>query len=343
MKHLRNSVLLVLIALTLLGPFQISQAASGPRPMTEKRFIKILGNFMAALAFYSVSHEEWPQSLEQLKQWELENKIEVIDWKKAEGIELAPLPGESLALYGRDKDGARTHGAVLKVNDKGELDVEVTNNMEDYFKSIGFDPEKAASSNNSYFKVLELDPAESYIEPNTSLSFPPVLGSWRRQGIASYHNEDLGIQIRYVLPGYAKADIYIYDLGQDNIPAGADSDLLREVFQMAQSDIQHMEKTGRYENVEKVLEYTPNLNGTPEFPPGLLALYRFTDPSYNPQPLASWIVLTAYKGQFVKLRCSHTAAQLEKMKEELRTLLTEFLRSNEIETKDLAPDDNTSV
>jgi hypothetical protein len=155
-----------------------------------------------------------------------------------------------------------------------------------------------------------------YQEPNTGITFQAKLGPMHYRGVMDYAPQgrpDLGISVRYVLPGSpVRADIYLYDLSKKNLGTGVGSPEVAKIFQQSIGDIYSLEKGGLYKDVRKLSEGKTALKTST----GPLALLQ-TSLSYiqlpDPQqsytgPQISNLYFTAYKDYFLKIRFSYPDA-----------------------------------
>ena len=181
--------------------------------------------------------------------------------------------------------------------------------------------------------VLAEGPVATYTNAQTRLRFPSELGNWVRTAVKVFPEKELGVQVGYARQGFAKADLYIYNGGMTNIPTGVDSKVVQEEFTKTEGHILRLAKMGQYKNVQKILDSTPEITADTGVAKLLVTMYRITIPSYQAEPLFSWILLTGYKNHFLKLRYSHNADEIEKGQEELKMLIAEFLKANESETE----------
>jgi hypothetical protein len=165
-------------------------------------------------------------------------------------------------------------------------------------------------------------PAKPYVESATGLAFPVKLGGMTFGGAHGYGQRELGVSLRYAVDkpddkaADLWADIYIYDMGQKNIPEGADSDGTRAAFEDARQAILTMEKKGRFKDLKVVIEKPLALKVGEKNLAFLCATFEYTiapapDSADAPQAVVSHLFVTGYRGQFLKVRCTYDAASKE--------------------------------
>jgi hypothetical protein len=172
-------------------------------------------------------------------------------------------------------------------------------------------------------------PAKPFVEPQTGISFPVKLGPLAFKEVTRYRQPGLGLSLRYDAEGddHCRVDVYIYDLGKKGLGFGVDSDEVKQAFEQAKADIVGMEKAGRYKDVKKVAEKPYALKVGDKDMPMLSACYQYTivpeaGVTVEFADAVSYIYLTAYKGQFLKVRCTYSATEADKGKGLMEGFLT---------------------
>ena len=148
-----------------------------------------------------------------------------------------------------------------------------------------------------------------FTEPQTGITFPVTLGSLALKATNKFDKPELGVEIAYQAAGdaAARAHIFIYDLGKKDLAAGIESDDAKAAFEQAKGDVAAMEKSGRYKDLKTVAEKPYTLKAGDKTVPMLSAVFQYTfvpDPTKGGEPRAvtSHLLLTVYKGQFLKVR-----------------------------------------
>jgi len=168
-----------------------------------------------------------------------------------------------------------------------------------------------------------------YQEPKTGMLFPATLGSLTRVQVITYPQAQLGVCVRYQGKDLVKADIFIYDLGKQNLGSGLDSPEMRPHFEQVQQDIYQMEKAGRYQGVTRVSEARTRLSTPNGKLPVFMATFTY---SQIPRPneaeyegiRISHLLLTAYDNYFVKMRFTYPQAQQSQGETAFRQFVAEF-------------------
>ena len=152
-------------------------------------------------------------------------------------------------------------------------------------------------------------PSAPFREPRTGMVFPAKLGPLEFSGSKKYDQPELGVSVGYHGGALIKADIFIYDLGQKNLGTGLGSPAVTAQFQQAKGDIFALEKRGNYQSVT-VLSEQPTAFSTPGGKLAILAAGFKYSQTAGPGvaftgPRISHLLLTAYKGLFVKVRFTY--------------------------------------
>ena len=162
-------------------------------------------------------------------------------------------------------------------------------------------------------------------EPNTGIVFPKVLGSLEGGSVSTYDKPEMGVSVRYAAPGFFKADVYVYNAGMKNLGTGIKAEAVRPHFTELQDVLSIMEKRGRYKDVKKLNEQETTLVAGAEKIPALMASYEYSEAADNQTgeyagKRVSYILVTAYKDNFLKLRFTFPEKDKEKGEELLKKL-----------------------
>ena len=99
------------------------------------------------------------------------------------------------------------------------------------------------------------------------LSIPDRIGSLVYARTVDFESKSpgLGYALRFGgQPGWM-VDVYLYDLGLKTIPAGAESDVIRNQLAQARGDVFELGKRGTYANVSDRGDFHVPATGTPRF------------------------------------------------------------------------------
>ncbi len=150
--------------------------------------------------------------------------------------------------------------------------------------------------------------AADYIEKQTGVAFPDAIAQFTRVEVQELSDQRLGVAIRYVVPGLAKADLFIFDLGMREIETGVASRLVISQFERMKRDIFTLQDRGLYSDVKSLGE------------PSDIELPRIGDlrllharPSYSERApsgelkskVFSHAYLTGYRNKFLKIRITY--------------------------------------
>jgi len=143
-----------------------------------------------------------------------------------------------------------------------------------------------------------------------------------------YDQPGLGVSVRYEArePVYVRADVYIFDLGRNDIGHGAKSEAVKAAFDGARADIVNMEKAGHYRDVKPQQQKPVSLTVGGKPLPMLAATYEFV---ILPGPGASGgeigavshLLVTGYMGKFLKVRFTYPKTAKDKCAEMLKGFL----------------------
>ena len=136
----------------------------------------------------------------------------------------------------------------------------------------------------------------------TGLTFPPEIDGARLKYSTDYtktmNRPDLGFAWSYQIDRLAVVTIYVYPAKSGRVPDGATDDLVLAQFQQALADIYEGAKRGRYDELKPIAA------------PGKCTIARLTflciDLSaiqpQTKQPMRTSLMVTGYRGQFLKVR-----------------------------------------
>ncbi|HBC87745.1 MAG TPA: hypothetical protein DCZ94_12380 [Lentisphaeria bacterium] len=139
-------------------------------------------------------------------------------------------------------------------------------------------------------------------------------------------NKGLGVGLSYRAPGI-NADIYVYDFRIKDILDGTNSETVKKHFEEVSGDIYQYEKMKKYKDVKALGEMEKKNMAGIDF------LCRKFTYSSEGKDKESFIYLTGYKGNFLKIRITH-AAKDEKLAGEAANFASkvfEILGKTEIE------------
>ena len=135
----------------------------------------------------------------------------------------------------------------------------------------------------------------------------------------------MGISVRYSLPGFFKADVYVYNGGLKNLGTGIAAEAVRPHFKEVQDAIRIMEKRGSYKGVKRLRRRKRALIAGAKKVAALMACYEYSEVpgrqnvEYEGKRI-SYILVTAYKDNFLKLRFTFPEKDKAKGEELLKKL-----------------------
>ncbi|MCW5746774.1 MAG: hypothetical protein KIT36_11320 [Alphaproteobacteria bacterium] len=149
--------------------------------------------------------------------------------------------------------------------------------------------------------VAAQNPPSDQLHFATGLSFPAEVAGvrmtrWNDYG-KSAGRPDLGLSYQYAIPGRLLVSVYVYNLNRQ-VPSGADNPVVAAQFEQAYGDIEKVAQSGRYSELKKV-------SGPAACSYGVLALRCVTFSAIvaaDNRPVFTQLMLTGYRGHFVKLR-----------------------------------------
>ena len=164
--------------------------------------------------------------------------------------------------------------------------------------AVGSDPARAQPANVS----------APNREPATGLTFPPEIAGASLTHSTDYaktmNRPDLGYGWSYQIAQTAVVTIYVYPAKSGRVPDGATDDLVLAQFQQALADIYEGAKRGRYDDLKPIAA------------PANCTIARLTflciDLSairpQTKQPVRTSLMVTGYRGQFLKVRLDWVGA-----------------------------------
>ena len=167
--------------------------------------------------------------------------------------------------------------------------------------------------------------ADPFTDAGTGIAFPETLGSLPRQKAHRYKDPKLGMAVAYHDKSILRANVYVYDFGEEDIADGVASEAVKEQFALARKDIENAAARDYYKDLEKLAEATAEVQ-TPGGPRSFLsASFRYAQaPGPRVRFLGtnvSHLLLTGYRGKFVKVRFTYP----EEKKAEGEKALAAFL------------------
>lgn len=172
-----------------------------------------------------------------------------------------------------------------------------------------------------------------YVHPETNLSFPAQLGSYRRVRIRSDPDPGVGTGITYT--GWGQAEVFVYDMGYDAIPTGVDSTPFRQAFAHATSSLWNRTNSPPFRNGSVVLQSEPIVRMEDRIAKLRVAMFSYTRVGEDGREdeMSTWLLMTAYKDHFLKLLFTHPGSDPAEPQEALRELILAFLEANAGETR----------
>ncbi|HOK04199.1 MAG TPA: hypothetical protein PLN24_02980 [Victivallales bacterium] len=144
------------------------------------------------------------------------------------------------------------------------------------------------------------DYTESYFLKSLSIEFPGKISGLELSAINNFEEREkgLGIGLSYRSNGI-KADVYIYNLGFNDITNGIDSELARMSFQRASMDIEALAKGKIYNKLRVLSDNEIKKIGNIYF---LSKKYNYIEGGSQKE---SYLLLTCLKGNFIKIRLTY--------------------------------------
>lgn len=166
--------------------------------------------------------------------------------------------------------------------------------------------------------------ADSYRDKPTGLTFPETIGDMQLDKITDFEKDHpgLGLGIGYhhrALNIYA--DVYVYNLKMKDIPDGSDNRAVNQQWKQSESDIATQTQKGVYQNLVLIKERSQLLGSSPGAPTALLTEYTY---SQKDIPKVSYLYITGYKKNFVKIRFTYPTVAKTEGEKSLEAFLDEM-------------------
>lgn len=160
----------------------------------------------------------------------------------------------------------------------------------------------------------------SYHDQPTGIDFPEELGGLILRQVHEYPEPGLGVSLSYTANDNLLASVYVYDKEVPDIPTGGESHLVRNEAQAAMSDILTAEHYGYYKSVTVLREGQIRLAEKPA-----LSAYEYVV-QFNANGLdkTSHVILTGYRGQYLKIRYTFPKTMPAQGSERLARFLDEL-------------------
>jgi len=159
-----------------------------------------------------------------------------------------------------------------------------------------------------FLSCLDTNSADPFVErvladPGIGLRLPVVLGGAHLGGFVQFEEAEMGRSYAYFGHGHLAVTIYIYE-APDGMPDGIEDPRLRDEF----SDVQTIvTEIGRETDrpTPRVVESMMTLGETPVAPPALCATFEI---ELGNEIAESRLYLTAFRGHYIKMRCTMPAS-----------------------------------
>lgn len=148
--------------------------------------------------------------------------------------------------------------------------------------------------------MAQVEEGETYLNPETGLKFPCLIGDLVRSEIYTYPQKSLGVSIHYQA-GSLTVTAYVYPASGVSAPPlkGELSPALRKHYEQVKGDLYRAQKLGYYKSVSFVsetrIQAVPEKNG----PIALKALFTI-DSEYD-----SELYLFVFQENYVKIRATY--------------------------------------
>lgn len=155
--------------------------------------------------------------------------------------------------------------------------------------------------------------------------FSPFLGTLEFKERTDYPEEALGYSLRYENDKLLKADIYVYNMGQQDLKDGINSPEVKAEMASVGEVLQKMEKMGKYEGVELLQEGIKESH-----PSGLKFLwsrYRLrqiggAEVVYLGKRISDTFLMVC-KGKFIKIRITTKESDLTENDKEIERFVNQ--------------------
>jgi len=141
---------------------------------------------------------------------------------------------------------------------------------------------------------------EGYFLKSLSVKFPAKISELELSAINDFEEKEKGLGVSLLYRGNGiKADIYVYNLGFNDIVDGVDSELAKMSFQRSNMDIEEMARRKIYNKLKCLNTENVKKIGTIDF---LSKKYNYIESGTQKD---SYLLLTCMKGNFIKIRLTY--------------------------------------
>ncbi|HEY3352396.1 MAG TPA: hypothetical protein VGQ83_04040 [Polyangia bacterium] len=145
---------------------------------------------------------------------------------------------------------------------------------------------------------------DAWAHPGTALAFPETLGGMTRTETIDYESRQagLGASVGYRHPGGAWATVYLYTMGHPALPDDLRSDPVVAELRRSVADIESAAAQGAYHDLSLEQVRVGTLGARAGSRAALLVPLTAV---FQGRPIVSLLLLTTYRGHFVKVRVSY--------------------------------------
>jgi hypothetical protein len=156
-----------------------------------------------------------------------------------------------------------------------------------------------------------------YLEKQTGLSFPASIGDLSRDRCKEFPEAGLGVLIRYVKGDAVLADLFVYNMGVQEIPSDANGDAIVQQADKALEDVRYFEKQGHYLGLKVESRGVVPLTADAKGPKAQRIAMTF---GAGDAQFTTFIYVTGYKNRFIKLRFTCPSANRKEAETQLDKL-----------------------
>jgi hypothetical protein len=167
--------------------------------------------------------------------------------------------------------------------------------------------------------------AENYEEPATGLVFPDIVGPWRQGRVHTFDEPELGRSIGYNDVRRGAITVYIYTLGQKNLPTGADGDELLDQMRRTMQEVTQAWSQNGGDVREQLAIHRFTAPGAPHAV-ALIGAHTITNPRGTHTSIT---LLTRFRGHYLKLRHTRPESDFDETWADLVTFLQRLRAANE--------------
>jgi len=165
-----------------------------------------------------------------------------------------------------------------------------------------------------------------YKDKATGLQFPGTIGNMRQDSVTDFEKDHpglgLGVGIGYIGANpQIYADVFVYNLKLKQIPDGSGNKVVIQQMADAERDIFLQEQRGVYSKVKKIKSASRLLGASSDAPFALQSEFTYTQKNVAKR---SFIYLTAYRNNFVKIRFTYPEKDERAGEQALQAFLTEI-------------------